>query len=91
MSPYKFSFRRLGRFSLWRSFRVVGHRSSADDVPLGHSSSDKMILYFADGGVREIANWSRCELRLGTDWVLAVKRQAEKQSGTSVSLDVNAH
>ncbi len=77
---YKFKFRR----KTWLPFRgitVVGHRYD--------QSQDKMILYFPDGSVQEIANWAKCEVKLGTDWVLAQQKSMEKQAGQPIPLTVN--
>jgi hypothetical protein len=64
----------------WRTFLVQGHRY---EQPM-----DKMVLYFLDGSVREIPAWSRREVVLGVDWVLAVKKRMESESGQSVPLSV---
>lgn len=64
------------RFLFPRSAKVVGHRYDKDQ--------DKMVLYFENGGAREIKSWSRCECRLGADWALVMKKQMEQQAGTSV-------
>jgi hypothetical protein len=44
----------------WHSLNVIGHQYE--------TSSNKLIVYFPDGGLREIAHWSDCELLLGSDW-----------------------
>jgi hypothetical protein len=74
---YKVKFKQ-GWF--WRTFLVQGHRYEA--------AMDKMVLYFLDGSVREIPAWSRREVVLGVDWVLAVKKRMESESGQSVPLSV---
>lgn len=74
---YVFNYRRN---YFWKSCKVAGHKHDANQ--------DKMILFFSDGSVREIANWKDCEVKLGTDWVLAVKKSMEKESGQPVNLDV---
>jgi len=61
-------------------FIIQGHRYE--------QSMNKMVLFFQDGSVREIPNWSSREVVLGVDWVLAVKKQMEAQSGQSVPLTV---
>jgi hypothetical protein len=72
---YQFAFHRQYRIG-WRVFEVVGHRFEKD--------LDKMVLYFEDGGIREIAKWSNCECRLKTDWALAMKKAMEKESGAKI-------
>lgn len=61
-------------------FIIQGHRYE--------QAMNKMVLFFQDGSIREIPNWSSREVVLGVDWVLAVKKQMEAQSGQSVPLTV---
>lgn len=63
-----------------RSRKVAGHRY--DQI------QDKMVLYFQDGSVEEIANWRGCSVRLGADWVAAKKADMEKSAGSAVPLAV---
>lgn len=74
---YKFHWKR--RF-FWKSKTVIGHSFTADQ--------DKMVLYYPNGEVQEIAKWSKCEVYLGVDWVLAVKKNMEKEAGQAISLAV---
>lgn len=74
---YKVKFKQ-GLF--WRSFEVQGHRYE--------SSMDKMILYFTNGSLREIPQWSKHEVVFDVDWMLAVKKQLENESGQSIPLAV---
>jgi hypothetical protein len=76
-STYRFSYRRR---LFWRTFVVIGSKHEPQN--------DKMVLFFPDGGLREIARWSRCEARLGADWVAAMKKQMEAQAGQSIPLKV---
>ena len=70
---YKFRWTRR----LWTRTRVViGHKYE--------DSQDKMILFFPDGGVEEIPEFSKCAVRLGTDWMLATKAAMEKTAGQSI-------
>lgn len=71
---------RWKRFFLWKKQKVIGHRYEPDQ--------NKMILYLQNGSVREIAKWDNCEVFLGQDWVLAVKKDAELKSGTTIPLAV---
>ena len=75
--PYKFTFRRKW---FWSTLKVVGHKYL--------DKQDKMCVYFQDGSLREIKEWSKHEVKLGTDWVNSVKSRMEKESGTSIPLDV---
>ena len=74
---YKISYKR-GLF--WKELLVTGHRYEP--------ASDKMVLYFTNGSIREIPQWSKCEVFLDTDWVLAVKKDMESKAGQSIPLTV---
>lgn len=74
---YKFKWRK--KF-FWTTCTVIGHRYDADH--------NKMIIYFENGGLREIADWKNCEVTLGQDWVLAQKKALEAEAGTSIPLKV---
>lgn len=76
-TPYKFQYRR--RF-LWKSIIVIGHQYLPDQ--------GKMVVFFPNGSILEIANWHDCECRLGTDWVNATKRMQEAKAGREISLAV---
>jgi len=78
MQNYTFSFRR--RFWFKNLKKCVGHRL---DV-----SQNKMVVYFSNGSLREIKNWIDCEAKLGADWVLWTKNAMEKESGTSVKMNI---
>ena len=56
---YKLKWRR-GDLGFWHSLNVIGHQYE--------TGSNKLIVYFPDGGLREIAHWNDCELLLGSDW-----------------------
>ena len=56
---YKLKYRR-GDFGIWHTIKVIGHQYETD--------SNKLICYLPDGGLREIAHWSDCEIILGADW-----------------------
>jgi hypothetical protein len=72
---YRFAWRR--RF-FWKSLKVMGHRYEKDQ--------NKMVLFFEDGSVRELKEWTSCEVFLRQDWVLARKKQMESDSGLNVPL-----
>lgn len=74
---YLFRFRR--RY-FWKTLRVSGHSYSPDQ--------DKMVLYFQDGSVQEIKAWKNCEIKLGSDWVLAQKKSMEAKTGQTIPLGV---
>ena len=56
---YKLKWRR-GDFGIWHTIKVIGHQYE--------TGSNKLICYFPDGGLREIAHWNNCEMSLGSDW-----------------------
>ena len=56
---YKLKWRR-GDLGFWHSAKVIGHQYE--------TGSNKLILYFPEGGLREIAHWNDCEMLLGSDW-----------------------
>jgi hypothetical protein len=60
---------------------VVGHSYSADQ--------NKMVLYFKNGGLQEIADWKNHEVKLGVDWVLAMKKNMEAKTGQGIPLAVD--
>lgn len=78
---YRFSFRRpRSLWPIWRTLKVTGHRYEP--------AQDKVVLFFPDGGIREISRWRECEVRLGADWVLAVQKAMEAQAGQAVPVNV---
>ena len=56
---YKLKWRR-GDFGFWHSLDIIGHQYE--------TGSNKLIVYFPEGGLREIAHWNDCEMSLGSDW-----------------------
>ena len=85
----------------WKSFTVVGHTPENYEEINTHiengiervfvdrgSDRNKMVLWFEDGGLKTISNWHDCELKLGTDWVLATKSNMEKESGQQIKLNI---
>lgn len=79
MNRYVFKWKRN---FFWRSRIVVGHNFAADQ--------NKMILYYEDGGLEEIAFWTSCSIRLGKDWVDATRKEMEKKAGLSIPLNVKS-
>ena len=51
----------------------MGHKFDKDQ--------NKMLLFLPNGGLREIANWGQCELKLDIDWVLITKEQIKEEAG----------
>ncbi len=76
-NPYNFKYRRRW---LWKVECVIGHAYD--------SNQDKMQLFYADGGIKELCKWKNCEVSLGVDWVLAIKRSMEQKAGQPIQLAV---
>lgn len=67
-------------FSITKKYKVIGHALDKE--------SDKMVLYFEDGSLKEIVKWKNCQIELGTDWVLAAKKKMENEIGQTIPLKV---
>ena len=52
MEGYKFKYKR--KF-FWKSYLVKGHKFE--------ENQNKMVLYFPNGGLREVKNWNDCEIK----------------------------
>jgi hypothetical protein len=81
-------------FVRWRRIRSSGWptRWHTAGPVIGHNFEklqDKVVLYFEDGSIREIAKWVECEIDLRTDWVLAQKDQMEREANQPIKLNVN--
>lgn len=48
---------------------------------------DAMILYFQDGSIERICEWSKYDFKLGVDWKLALKQQMEKEINQEVKVN----
>ena len=46
-----------------------------------------MILYFQDGSIERIPEWSKYHFKLGVDWKLALKQQMEKEINQEVKVN----
>ena len=64
----------------WKSIKVIGHNLQPE--------LNRMDLFLEDGGVYSIGEWSKYDLRLGTDWVAHTKKQMEAESGQDIKLNV---
>jgi hypothetical protein len=81
MREYVVKYRKSGTF-FWTLKKVVGTRVEKE--------ADRLILFFADGGIQEVAKFSNYDVKLGIDWVLATKDRLEKEAGTNLKLSVQA-
>jgi hypothetical protein len=76
---YKFKYKK-GFF--WKSVTVTGHQTIKE--------MDRMDLIKEDGSIISLSQWSKYDLKLGQDWVLAVKKTMEKEAGQSIGLEVSS-
>jgi len=76
---YKFKYKKSGKL-FWKSRTVVGHGYDKEQ--------DKMCLFSEDGSLEEICEWKKHSVKLGTDWVLATKKQMEKETGTNIPMNI---
>ena len=80
--PYKVKYKRVGSFFSKTEKDVIGHRYQRDQ--------DKMVLYFSTGALKEIAEWSKCEIFLDVDWVLSTQKKKEEEAGQTIPLGVSS-
>ena len=73
---YTLGYKRKSQFFFRRIKRVVGHKHD--------EKQNKMIVYFLDGSVREIADWVNCEMLLGADWFVYIKKDMEQKAGQPI-------
>jgi hypothetical protein len=72
---YKFRYK---RYFFYRAVTVIGHNYN--------DKTDKMVLYFPDGSIKEIPEWRKCHLKLEVDWVAAQKKYMEDKAGQTIPL-----
>lgn len=72
---YKFKYK---RFFFYKTIKnVKGHAFDLD--------SDRMDIFTIDG-IISIGNWSKYDMKLGSDFLLVQKNDMEQESGTSVTV-----
>ena len=81
----KYNFKYKKNF-FWISKKVIGHGLERKND--GNLNEDRMVLYFEDGSIEVIANWSKYSLKLGIDWVLAQKTALEKETNQKIQLNI---
>lgn len=63
----------------WRTVKnAKGHKL---DMEL-----DRMDI-FLDNGIVSISNWSKCDMKLGADFLLFQKNEMENEAGQSIKVD----
>lgn len=92
---YKFTYKKIGSF-FWKIKTVIGHGIDfAEEVQYDAANRiayklrkplDAMLLYFEDGSVERIAQWSSYNMKLGTDWKIALKEKMEQETNQNVKL-----
>ena len=81
MRTYSIRWKRRWWIPWWnKTTKVIGHKYDKD--------MDRFMFFFEDGSIREVIQWSKCEVSLGQDWVLATKEHMEKQANQPISLAV---
>ena len=84
MGTYIVRYRRqTNKFPRWVKLKdLIGHKFEEKQF--------KMVFYFKDGSLVEVANWQNCEIKLGVDWVLWTKNNMERESQQTIKLNVEA-
>jgi len=80
---YKFIYKKDNSW-FWKTKIVKGHSIETDR---NGSLTGGMTLYYPDGSIERIANWQNYNLKLGTDWLLACKEQAEREAQKKIQLE----
>ena len=93
---YNFKYKHKNSW-FWKTKKVVGHgidylEELMVDVKTNSTTNkirkpiDAMVLYFEDGGIERIPEWSNYFLKLGSDWKLALKNRLEEECNVEVKL-----
>ena len=73
MQEYNFYYKRA---FFWSKEKVVGHGLDGNT----------MTLWKKDGSLMTIAQWDKFSMKLESDWILAVKKNTEQQTGVELKL-----
>ena len=95
---YKFKYKHK-KSIFWTTKNIIGHGIDfLEDLAIDPKTNniinkvrkpiDSMIIYFEDGGIEKIPEWSSYQLKLGTDWKLFIKNKMEQESGQQIQLKV---
>lgn len=80
----------------WKSKKVIGHGLDfIEEIFFTNNSItnkirkplDSMILYFEDGSIERICEWSKYNFKLGLDWKLALKNKMEQEINKEVRVN----
>jgi hypothetical protein len=82
MNTYTAKYRRVtDKIRVWTKVKnLIGHK--------WFQEQNKMVFYFKDGSLKEVAKWTDCEIHLAKDWVLWTKEQMEREANQSIKLNV---
>ena len=72
---FKFRYKK-GWF--WYTEEVTGFHATPE--------VDRMNLYFEDGSMLEIAQWSKCDCKLGADYFAVLHKKMESEAGMPIPL-----
>jgi hypothetical protein len=75
---YEVKYRKSGAW-IWKKEICKGH--------VLNQELNRMDLHLKRGGIVSITKWSEYDLRLGADWLLATKKQLEKEASQNINLD----
>jgi hypothetical protein len=75
---YNFKYKRWFFFKSLKN--VVGHHH--------HAQMDRMDVHFQDGSILSIPQWSKCYLKLGSDFFIFQKKELEKQTGQQIHTQI---
>ena len=77
---YTFKYKRHFFYKSLKS--VVGHHH--------HASTDRMDVHFQNGSILSIPIWSKCYLKLGSDFFIFQKKELEKQAGQQIHTQIGS-
>lgn len=94
---YNFKYKHKNSF-FWKTKKVVGHGVDyLEEINIDMRTNsytnkirkpiDAMVLYFEDGSIERIPEWSNYYMKLGSDWALVIKNKMEKESGVNIKLN----
>ena len=70
---YVFSYKKRHQI-FWRKQTVIGHKCE----------NNRIDLFLEGGGVHSICGYNKTEIKLGSDWALAMKEDKSKQIGQQI-------
>jgi len=80
MMEYIYKYKKINSW-IWKKEKVVGHKLIVD--------LDKLELYYKDGSVQQIPEYSKLLVKLGQDWVVSVEKSMKKESGLDIKAEID--